>query len=42
MINNEVEDWILDIESFHIESGDFYKTGIIPDANQGYFLFNQT
>jgi lipopolysaccharide transport system ATP-binding protein len=41
MINNEIEDWILDIESFYIEAGDFYKTGVIPDANQGYFLFNQ-
>lgn len=42
MINNEVEDWIQDIGSFYIESGDFYKTGALPSADQGYFLFDQT
>ena len=40
-VNNIIEDFILDAGYFVIESGDFFGTGILPESDQGSFLFKQ-
>ena len=40
-LNNIIEDFIVDAGYFVIESGDFFGTGVLPNSDQGSFLFRQ-
>jgi lipopolysaccharide transport system ATP-binding protein len=37
-VNGEIADWIKNAGSFDVEPGDFYGTGQLPDAGQGWFM----
>jgi lipopolysaccharide transport system ATP-binding protein len=39
-LNGEVTDWIKDAGSLSVLGGDYYKTGKLPPAGQGYFLLD--
>ncbi|HRH67180.1 MAG TPA: Wzt carbohydrate-binding domain-containing protein, partial [Bacteroidia bacterium] len=36
-VNGQIADWIQDAGMFHVEVGDFYKTGKLPPEGQGDF-----
>jgi len=39
-INGVIMDWITNAGSFHVEGGDFYKSGRLQPASQGNFLMD--
>jgi lipopolysaccharide transport system ATP-binding protein len=39
-VNNEVADWIQEATVLQVESGDFFKTGKLPEESQGSFYIN--
>lgn len=41
-VNGEVADWIQEAAVLQIESGDFYKTGKLPEDSQGSFYLNHS
>ena len=36
--DGSIVDWIQNASGFSVEAGDFYGTGKLPPAGQGYFL----
>jgi lipopolysaccharide transport system ATP-binding protein len=36
--NEKILDWVLNAGAFEVEKGDFFKTGMVIDINQGNFL----
>lgn len=41
-VNGEITDWIQDATSLDIESGDFFKTGRLPEEGQGSVYVNHS
>lgn len=41
-LNAEVSDWIQEATTLEVESGDFFKTGKIPEESQGSFYINHS
>lgn len=41
-LNAEVADWIQEATTLEVESGDFFKTGKIPEESQGSFYINHS
>ncbi len=39
-VNGEVADWVKNAGSFDVEQGDFYGSGQMPPAGQGFMLMN--
>ncbi|MFN8114714.1 MAG: ABC transporter ATP-binding protein [Bacteroidia bacterium] len=41
-VNSEVADWIQEATVLQVESGDFFKTGKLPEESQGSFYINHS
>jgi hypothetical protein len=41
-VNSEVADWIQEATVLNVESGDFFKTGKLPEESQGAFYINHS
>ncbi len=41
-VNSEVADWIQEATVLEVESGDFFKTGKLPEESQGNFYINHS
>lgn len=41
-VNSEVADWIQEATVLEVESGDFFKTGKLPEDSQGSFYINHS
>ena len=39
-INETISDWIINAGEITVIEGDYYKSGILPDSNQGYLLMD--
>jgi lipopolysaccharide transport system ATP-binding protein len=39
-VNGEIADWMQEATVLHVESGDFFKTGKLPEESQGSFYIN--